>query len=73
MADKGAVGAHVYIDDAPGNVMRLRNQGCNTIVFSNSTNLKLEGPRANNWQDVERLVMEAMEEWQTGTRNMFGS
>ena len=73
MADKGAVGAHVYIDDAPSNVMRLRNQGCNTIVFSNSTNLKLDGPRANNWQDVERLVMEAMEEWQTGTRNMFGS
>ena len=71
MADKGAVGAHVYIDDSPANVERLRNQGCNTIVYSNSTNLKLDGPRANNWKDVERLVMEAREEWQTGTRNMF--
>ena len=71
MADKGAVGAHVYIDDSPANVVRLRNQGCNTIVFSNSTNRELPGPRANNWQDVERLVMEAREEWQTGTRNMF--
>lgn len=71
MADKGAVGAHVYIDDAPANIHRLRDQGCNTIVFSNSTNRQISGPRANNWQDVERLVMEAREEWQTGTRNMF--
>jgi len=72
MADKGAVGAHVYIDDAPANIKRLRDQGCRTIVFSNSTNRDLSGPRAETWQDVERLVMEAREEWQTGTRNMFG-
>jgi 5'(3')-deoxyribonucleotidase len=72
MADKGAVGAHVYIDDSPSNITRLRDQGCKTIVFSNSTNRDLPGPRANNWQEVERLVMEAREEWQTGTRNMFG-
>ena len=72
MADKGAVGAHVYIDDSPANINRLRDQGCNTIVFSNSTNRELSGPRAKNWQEVERLVIEAREEWQTGTRNMFG-
>jgi len=72
MADKGAVGAHVYIDDSPSNIKRLRNQGCHTIVFSNSTNREFSGPRAETWQDVERLVMEAREEWQTGTRNMFG-
>jgi len=72
MADKGAVGAHVYIDDAPANITRLRAQGCNTIVFTNSTNRGLPGPRADNWQEVERLVMEAREEWETGTRNMFG-
>jgi 5'(3')-deoxyribonucleotidase len=72
MADKGAVGAHVYIDDASANVIRLRDQGCKTIVFTNSTNRELPGPRANNWHEVERLVMEAWEEWQTGTRNMFG-
>jgi 5'(3')-deoxyribonucleotidase len=72
MADKGAVGAHVYIDDSPANVIRLRGQGCKTIVFSNSTNRDIPGPRADNWQDVERLVLEAREEWQTGTRNMFG-
>jgi len=72
MADKGAVGAHVYIDDAPANIERLRDQGCKTIVFSNSTNQGIPGPRAETWQVVEQLVMEAREEWQTGTRNMFG-
>jgi len=71
MADKGAVGAHVYIDDSPSNIKRLRHQGCHTIVFSNSTNREFAGPRAETWQDVERLVMEAREEWQTGTKNMF--
>jgi 5'(3')-deoxyribonucleotidase len=71
MADKGAVGAHVYIDDSPDNVKRLRDHGCNTIVFSNSTNRELPGPRVNNWQEAERLVTEAREEWLTGTRNMF--
>jgi len=71
MADKGAVGAHVYIDDSPANVIRLRDHGCKTIVFSNSTNRDLSGPRADNWYEVENLVMEALEEWQTGTKNMF--
>ena len=71
MADKGAVGAHVYIDDAPANIERLRDQGCNIIVFTNSTNRNLPGLRADTWQEVEQLVMEAKNEWQTGTRNMF--
>jgi beta-phosphoglucomutase-like phosphatase (HAD superfamily) len=71
MADKVAVGAHVYIDDAPSNIKLLRSQGCKTIVFSNSTNRDLPGPRADTWQDVERLVMEAREEWKTGTMGLF--
>jgi 5'(3')-deoxyribonucleotidase len=71
MADKGAVGAHVYIDDSPVNVMRLRDQGCRAVVFTNSTNRGLDGPRADDWQDVERLMLEAREEWTTGTLNLF--
>ena len=71
MADKGAVGAHVYIDDSPDNVNRLRGQGCRAVVFTNSTNRGLEGPRADTWQDVERLTLEAKEEWTTGTLNLF--
>ena len=71
MNDKGAVGAHVYIDDAPENIISLRKQGCQTIVFSNSTNRELPGPRAEDWFEVERLVMEAKEEWKTGTTGLF--
>ena len=71
MNDKGAVGAHVYIDDAPENITNLRKLGCKTIVFSNSTNKSLGGPRANNWFEVEKLVMEAREEWKTGTAGLF--
>jgi 5'(3')-deoxyribonucleotidase len=72
MNDKGAVGAHVYIDDAPENIKNLRKLGCRTIVFSNSTNRGLPGPRADNWFEVERMVMEAREEWKTGTVDLFG-
>ena len=71
MKDKGAVGAHVYIDDAPENIINLRNLGCKTIVFSNSTNRDLPGPRANDWFEVERMVLEAKEEWKTGTVGLF--
>jgi len=71
MKDKGAVGAHVYIDDAPENIINLRKLGCKTIVFSNSTNRDMPGPRAENWFDVEHLVMEAREEWKTGTVGLF--
>jgi beta-phosphoglucomutase-like phosphatase (HAD superfamily) len=73
MNDKGAVGAHVYIDDAPANVIRLRNQGCRTIVFTNSTNRGIPGPRADSWLDVEDQVMNALEEWTTGTLDLFGA
>ena len=73
MKDKGAVGAHVYIDDSPGNVERLREQGCRTIVFSNSTNRAIAGPRADTWKDVERLVLESFDEWRTGTLDLFGA
>jgi 5'(3')-deoxyribonucleotidase len=73
MNDKGAVGAHVYIDDAPENIIGLRKQGCKTIVFSNSTNREIPGPRANNWFEVENIVMEAREEWRTGTIGLFGN
>jgi 5'(3')-deoxyribonucleotidase len=71
MNDKGAVGAHVYIDDTPSNVTRLRDQGCKTIVFTNSTNRDLPGPRVDSWHEAERLIMEAREEWKTGTIGLF--
>ncbi|MDR2072021.1 MAG: 5'-nucleotidase [Spirochaetaceae bacterium] len=71
MNDKVAVGAHVYIDDAPQNIIHLRDQGQKTIVFSNSTNRGMPGPRADSWLEAERIVLEAMDEWRTGTTNLF--
>ncbi|MDR1862880.1 MAG: 5'-nucleotidase [Treponema sp.] len=71
MNDKVAVGAHVYIDDSPLNIKQLRAQGCKTIVFTNSTNRNFSGPRADTWQEAERLVMEAREEWKTGTLSLL--
>jgi 5'(3')-deoxyribonucleotidase len=66
MKDKGAVGAHIYIDDAPENVRTLREQGDRVIVFSNFSNRDLSGPRADSWLDVEHLVMTAFNEWKSG-------
>ncbi|MDR0998083.1 MAG: 5'-nucleotidase [Treponema sp.] len=73
MNDKDAVGAHLYIDDSPANIILLREHGCRTIVFTNSTNRDLPGPRADDWREVERLVMEARDEWTTGTLGLFGA
>jgi 5'(3')-deoxyribonucleotidase len=71
MNDKGAVGAHVYIDDSPENINQLKSQGCKTIIFTNSTNRNLPGPRVDTWQEAERLIMEAREEWKTGTLSLL--
>ncbi|MDR2658727.1 MAG: 5'-nucleotidase [Spirochaetaceae bacterium] len=71
MKDKAAVGANVYIDDSPQNIELLRSNRCKCIVFSNSTNRGIRGPRADNWLDVEKLVLRAKEEWSTGTRGLF--
>lgn len=58
LADKAAVGADLYVEDSPANVDALRRDGHPTIVFSNSTNRHLPGPRADSWEQVYRLVTE---------------
>lgn len=73
MKDKAAVGADMYIDDAPDNVVALRDVKP-TIVFSNPTNLALSAPRAEDWIEAERLVREGLGSWikarpQTGLAN----
>jgi 5'(3')-deoxyribonucleotidase len=61
MRDKGAVGADLYVEDAPGNVETLRREGHRVIVFTNSTNRLLDGPRADTWDEVYGMVMRACE------------
>jgi 5'(3')-deoxyribonucleotidase len=63
MKDKAAVGADLYVEDAPTNVEALRADGHPTIVFTNSTNHHLGPPRAGSWLEVERLVLEAEQSW----------
>ena len=64
MRDKAAVGADLYIEDSPDHVQRLREDGHKTIVFTNSTNKGLPGPRADSWLEVESLVLKELEDWQ---------
>lgn len=63
MKDKAAVGADLYIEDSPDNIQALRANGHRTIVFANSTNLGLPAPRADSWEEVERLVLQEFKEW----------
>jgi 5'(3')-deoxyribonucleotidase len=58
--DKTAVGAVLYIEDTPKHVQSLREDGHSVIVFTNSTNRGVPAPRADSWEDVERLVVEHM-------------
>jgi 5'(3')-deoxyribonucleotidase len=63
MKDKAAVGADLYVEDSPTNVRALRADGHLTIVFANSTNVGLDEPRAQTWEDVERLVLAEHSRW----------
>lgn len=63
MKDKGAVGADLYIEDAPDNVKQLRAEDNEVVIFTNSTNKHLEGLRANSWAEVERIAAEKRGEW----------
>lgn len=58
MEDKTAAGAHLYIEDSPTNIQRLRDLALEVIIFTNSTNRDLPGLRANSWAEVERIVLE---------------
>lgn len=63
MGDKKAVGAHLYIEDAPHNIEQLREDGNEVLVFANSTNRKVLGPRAENWKEAGAAVLAARERW----------
>lgn len=59
MKDKHAVGADLYIEDTPHNILNLREAGKSVITFSNSTNRDIQdepGGRANDWVQVANIV-----------------
>jgi 5'(3')-deoxyribonucleotidase len=75
MREKGAVGADLYIEDAPGNVQALLDDDLDTICFTNSTNKHLDvRQRADCWQEVERMVVGKLGEWAaSGQHSRSGS
>lgn len=68
MRDKGAVGADLYLEDAPDNVESLRRGGYETIVYTNSTNRHLGPPRADSWNRAGEMVLEALDRWRRTRR-----
>ena len=65
MKDKAAVGADLYVEDSPENIRALRADGHPTIAFANSGNADVPAPRAENWLQVESMVLAAHQEWTT--------
>ena len=55
---KPEVEADLYIDDAPHNVIALREMGNDVIAFDQPYNQDLPGPRARSWSEVEEIVLE---------------
>lgn len=63
LGNKPEVEAHCYVDDAPVNIAALRGSGNDVIVFDQPYNQHAADPRAFDWDDVERLVMERLVAW----------
>lgn len=57
---KPEVEADCYVDDAAHNVEALRAAGNHVIVFDAPYNREVAGPRARDWDEVERLVVDAV-------------
>ena len=60
LGDKPQVEADAYVDDAPHNIAALRFSGAAAVVFSQSYNSEVDGPRASGWSEVEDWVLSVM-------------
>ena len=58
---KREVGGDAYVDDAPHNVESLRKAGYDCIVMDAAYNRDIDGARAMNWDDVEKIVFAKMD------------
>jgi 5'(3')-deoxyribonucleotidase len=61
---KPQVEADLYVDDSPDNIAALRKAGNEVIVFDQPYNREQRDPRAENWSEVEEIVMERFTERQ---------
>jgi 5'-nucleotidase len=53
---KPQVEADCYVEDAPHNVVALRESGAHVVVFDQPYNRDVPAPRAADWAEVENLV-----------------
>lgn len=63
MKDKASVGADLYLEDAPSNVMAMREAGLDVVVFGNSTNQGLEPPRFTDWDRLHEFILTKLSAW----------
>lgn len=66
MRDKGEVGAHLYVEDAPHGVEALRGAGRDVLIISNSTNAHLPdepGGRVADWIGAEGFIRSRYYVW----------
>jgi len=68
MKEKGEVGADLYIEDSPSNIAALQKAGKDVLIFTNSTNKKADGLRANSWEEVEKIVLAKVDDWAKARR-----
>jgi 5'(3')-deoxyribonucleotidase len=66
LRDKGAVGADLYLEDGPPYIRALLKEGRRVIIFTNSTNRSIAGPRAGDWTEAAAQIAAALEEWRRG-------
>jgi 5'(3')-deoxyribonucleotidase len=66
MQHKTHVGANLYIEDSEKHVIQYRAAGSEVIIFTNSTNRQLEGLRADDWSQVEEIVLDRYTNWRSG-------
>jgi len=50
--------ADAFVDDGPHNVISLREEGQYVIKVNQAYNLELEGPSADNWDEIRELLFE---------------
>jgi hypothetical protein len=66
MRDKGEVGADLYVEDSPDNIVALRRSEKDVLILSNATNEKLEddpGGRARGWSEAEHAIRDRYYRW----------
>lgn len=56
VATKVDVGADLYLDDGPRNILAMQQAGLECAVFDAEYNRFLTGPRVSNWQEAETLI-----------------